>query len=53
MSDPSDQAELSETYRIETTVRRLDTDGRVLSETTTLVVARTKDGCDEQTGMYL
>lgn len=45
--------DLRETSRTETTVRHLDADGQVISETTTTVVIR-KDGQTElPTGMYL
>lgn len=49
----TDKPDLSETSTTETTIRHLDTDGRVISETTTVVTRRESQSEDLPTGMYL
>lgn len=49
----SDDPELTETARTETTVRQFDTDGKLISETTTVVTQRRQPDDTLPLGMYL
>lgn len=50
---PSDEPELNNTTKTETTVRHFDSEGNVTSEVVTVVVHKTKTNPDDRTGMYL
>lgn len=49
-----DEPQLEQTSKTETTVRHFDTDGKLISETTTVVTRAEPPSTDElPTGMYL
>lgn len=49
----SDEPKLDNTTKTETTVRHFDSEGKLTSEVTTVIVYKTKTNPDDHTGMYI